>query len=147
MSNEEKKKLKQKERNRKYYLENREAMLKKSQRVYKKNAYVVCERAKKWAKKNPLKYRLSTLLTGIKGRCNRKKHLSYKSYGKKGIKCHLTFKDIMFLWNRDNASNLRKPSVDRIDNAGNYSIPNCRFIELSTNIKRRYHTDKSLGLI
>ena len=133
-------------RSKKYYQENREAFLKKSHRNYLKNSKIVCERARMWATKNPLKKRLSTLLTAIRARCNRKKHVAYKYYGNMGIKCYVNFKDMLYLWKRDNASQLARPSIDRINNNGPYSISNCRFIELSKNIKRRFYSDKFLSL-
>lgn len=45
-----------------------------------------------------------------------------------------------WLWVRDNAFDLIKPSLDRINSKENYSYDNCRFIELSKNIGR-YHLE------
>ncbi len=53
-----------------------------------------------------------------------------KSYYKKGIKNFLNTEDIKLLWFRDKAYLLDKPSVDRKDNKGNYTLENCQFIEL-----------------
>ena len=127
----------QRKRAKKFYEENKIAFLAKSRRNYIKNSSVVCKRAKMWAKNNPVKYRLSMILTGIKGRCKNPKHIAYKYYGKRGIKCFLKFKDMVYLWNRDKAFELKKPSIDRINNDGNYELSNCRYIELSENIRKK----------
>ena len=39
------------------------------------------------------------------------------------------------LWLRDEAANMKKPSIDRKDKDGHYVFGNCRFIELSNNSK------------
>lgn len=74
----------------------------------------------------------------IKARCAIKdpSHKHYRSYFLKGIKCFISLDDVKYLWFRDNASKLKKPSIDRIDADGHYEIPNCRFIELSENSRR-----------
>lgn len=59
-----------------------------------------------------------------------------QKYWKKGICYLLTLEDIKFLWIRDNANSLRRPSIDRIDPSGNYTLENTRFIELSENVRR-----------
>ena len=71
-----------------------------------------------------------------KERCNDKNSNIYHRYGGRGIKFLLTREEIRDLWFRDKAHNLKKPSIDRIDNDGDYEYNNCRFIELSENIKR-----------
>ena len=71
-----------------------------------------------------------------KTRCNNKNHINYKNYGGRGIKCLLTKEDIKYLWFRDKAYLLKRPSIDRKNNNGNYTLKNCRFIELSKNISR-----------
>lgn len=57
-------------------------------------------------------------------------------YTQRGIHCRLTMEGIKRLWYRDKGWLLKRPSVDRIDNAKGYSFGNCRFIELIDNIKK-----------
>lgn len=89
-------------------------------------------RYKRYAEKHPMRL----LLKSIKQRCNNKSHTSYKNYGAKGIKCLITEEDLIFLWDRDNGYLLKRPSIDRVDSKGDYRLDNCRFIELSDNVKR-----------
>ena len=71
-----------------------------------------------------------------KDRCENQKNKAFKSYGSRGIKFLLTPEQIRELWIRDRASELKKPSIDRIDNNGNYCVENCRFIEHEENVLR-----------
>lgn len=80
--------------------------------------------------------RMSRRLATIKKRCNNPNANSYSYYGGKGIKTFLTLDDIKFLWERDNADSMDRPSIDRIDSDGDYAVENCRFIEMSENIRR-----------
>ena len=41
------------------------------------------------------------------------------------------------MWFRDNAYNMKKPTIHREDNNGNYTIENCRYLEFSEH--SRYH--------
>jgi hypothetical protein len=73
---------------------------------------------------------------GTRQRCNNPKNEAYKYYGGRGIKSFLTEKEVEFLWHRDSAINMTKPSIDRINNNGNYELNNCCFIELEINVKK-----------
>lgn len=99
---------------------------------------------RKWGKQNRLKrnsYHCKRrklapwihLLVDIKTRCNNPKNKKFYRYGGRGIKCLLTSEEIKSLWFRDRAYELIMPSIDRLENDGNYEFSNCRFIERSEN--------------
>ena len=85
-------------------------------------------------KKYPLKRRLSTL----KHRCNNPNASDYKYYGGKGIKCLLSLEELKFIWARDLGDLMYRPTVDRIDSNGNYTLDNCRILEHVDNVKRSH---------
>jgi hypothetical protein len=87
---------------------------------------------KKYKESHPWAVRLS----GIRQRCSNPRHTVYRYYGGRGIKCFLTIEEIRFLWHRDGADTMKRPSIDRIDSNGNYELSNCRFIEHVENCKR-----------
>ena len=118
-----------------YYRAHREAVLAKSRRNYWKSKDVVCLRAIAWRRANPQAYRLSTVLNGARARCRRPSHTAYRFYGGRGIQCELTMEDMRFLWARDQADTMKRPSLDRIHNDHGYTRQNCRFIELTQNIQ------------
>ena len=66
----------------------------------------------------------------IEKRCKERKY-----YADKGIKNFLTVKDLGRLWKRDRAFRMKRPSIDRINSNGHYEIGNCRYLELSENIR------------
>lgn len=82
-------------------------------------------------------------------RCNpNTKNAGYrKYYVNAGIKIRITSDEVKALWFRDNAALMRRPSLDRIYIAGNYSIGNCRFMEQSDNSSRRFNPDAGLVAI
>lgn len=71
-------------------------------------------------------------------RCNEVYHRSYYRYGALGIKLLMKPNDFKYLWFRDKAYLMKAPSIDRINPNENYTLDNCRFIELSENVRRRY---------
>ncbi|MFO7969954.1 MAG: hypothetical protein R6U15_07605, partial [Candidatus Izemoplasmatales bacterium] len=74
---------------------------------------------------------------GAMDTCNNPNNSHYKSYGGRGIKFKLSQDEIRELWFRDKAYLLECPSIDRIDNDGNYEYSNCQFIERDENTKKR----------
>ena len=81
-------------------------------------------------------------LNDIKQRCENPKNPAYKYYGGRGIQNLITEEELKFLWFRDKAFELKRPSIDRINSDGNYEISNCRYIELSENSKRVDNSSK-----
>jgi len=75
------------------------------------------------------------ILYGVRQRCDNPKATGYSSYGERGIKNFLQLKDIKFLWFRDKAFEMKRPSIDRINPDGNYEVSNCRFKEYEQNVK------------
>jgi hypothetical protein len=73
------------------------------------------------------------ILYGIRQRCANPKASGYKFYGERGIQCLISEEEVRFLWFRDEAHLLKKPSIHRINNDGNYCVENCRFIEQNQN--------------
>ena len=72
----------------------------------------------------------------IQKRCNLpSSHRNYRFYGGRGVKNLLTVKDLKFLWKRDHADKLKRPSIDRIDPMKGYTIENCRYIEFKQNCR------------
>lgn len=90
------------------------------------------EQQNRYIKKNPWYVSFSC----IRGRTQCKTHKAFPNYGGRGIKCLITCEEVKTIWYRDGADNMTKPSIDRIDNNGDYTFANCRFIELSDNIRR-----------
>lgn len=92
-----------------------------------------CEKFKSQQRLMYKRYPYKRTLVDIKQRCNNPNNKDYKYYGRRGIKCKITINELKKLWFRDKAYNMKRPSIDRIDNDGNYSYANCRYIEQSEN--------------
>ncbi len=73
---------------------------------------------------------LKTLLS-IRNRLNPK-----RTYASLGVKNLLSAEDLKFMWHRDKAYEMKKPSIDRVDGFGHYVLSNCRYIELKENLNR-----------
>lgn len=99
----------------------------------KKKTRISYQLIKNKVKELRIKYPERYILYDIKTRCNNKNCKAYKNYGGRGIKCLITEKEIKQLMIRDNYWSLKRPSIDRINNNGNYTYDNCRFIEMSEN--------------
>lgn len=130
-----------------YAKKNKEKLKQKRQENYKNNKTKIMKINSKWAKANPKKVkeiqkrciqkirktRPWTLFWWYaRRRCNNHKNKLY--YGR-GIKCFLTLVEIENLWKRDRAYLLKNPSLDRKHPDKHYTFDNCRFIELINNQK------------
>lgn len=79
----------------------------------------------------PLRLKLQRILANVKY-C--RAHAHRERYAGRGIKCRITHDDLLFIWDRDGAEQMARPSIDRIDNDGHYERGNIRFRELYDNI-------------
>lgn len=113
--------------NQKIYYNKHKKYLSKKSKIYRKN----------FRKLNPW----YGSYVSAKERCNNPNNKDYKNYGGRGIKFLLTKEDYKNIWNRDKGWLLKQPSIDRINNDGNYEFNNCQFIEKKINsLKRRMFT-------
>ena len=69
-------------------------------------------------------------------RCNNPNNTKYKYYGGRGIKFLLTKEDVEHLYFRDCGFMMDRPSIDKIENDEDYTLGNCRFIEMGANTAR-----------
>lgn len=76
-------------------------------------------------------------LRSIKSRCRNLNNKSYKYYGGRGIKCLINATELKALWFRDKASDMKCPSIGRIDNSRDYCYDNCQYEELGANVAER----------
>src|SRR5215472_9946293 len=81
--------------------------------------------------------RIARAFYNARARCINPSTNRFHRYGGRGIKILITLDQIRQLWDRDKASTMKRPSLDRINNDEDYTFENCRFIEFSTNISRR----------
>lgn len=87
----------------------------------------------RWEKKNKLKRPWYNSYMNAKQRCNNPNNFNYPWYGGRGISFSLSYSDCEYLWKRDKAELLSAPTLDRIDNDGDYERENCQFIENKDN--------------
>jgi len=119
--------------NKEYYQEHRDFLIAQARAWQLKNKDKKRQYDKNYRKNN----RWANHFDRIKQRCNNPNNNSYKNYGGRGIKCLITLEEIKRLWFRDKAYLLKQPSIDRIDNDGDYTYENCRFIERNENKPHR----------
>lgn len=73
------------------------------------------------------------IASNAKTRCNNPNYYDFALYGGRGIKYLLTNSELESLWSRDGASQMKRPSIDRINPDGNYEFGNCRYVEMVEN--------------
>ncbi|KKU23320.1 MAG: hypothetical protein UX36_C0006G0016 [Microgenomates group bacterium GW2011_GWC1_46_15] len=68
------------------------------------------------------------------------KHHNSAKYCRRGIRkslrYELTTDQVKFIWFRDKAMNMTRPSIDRKNQLDHYTFKNVRFLELAENISR-----------
>jgi hypothetical protein len=74
-------------------------------------------------------------LKEVMKRCTNPKSIGYKYYGGRGILCLLTADELKFLWERDKAFEMKRPSIHRLNKDGNYCLENCVIIEWEEHLK------------
>lgn len=146
-----------------YYIKNKEEILQKNKEYRVENQYKIKESRKKYYDKNRGKialqckksYQLTIkpkrlknpeicLLKSINDRCYNKNCKGYQYYG--DIENYLTLDDIRFLMKRDNYWSIKRPSIERKNSKGDYTLENCEFIDRGENTARRNreHCSKSM---
>lgn len=111
------------------------------QQVHRKKYYLEnTSREAQTSKLYKSKHPWHNTYTCIISRCTNTNNESYPRYGGKGIKCLITVHELKELWIRDNACDMERPSIDRIDPDKDYNKENCRYIELTENIRRKFET-------
>lgn len=106
---------------------------KKAKLFYLKHKERIDKEHRNYSQKRRSSFPWFNILSDIKQRCNNPKNEAYKYYGGRGIKCLITEEEIKKLWFRDKAYEMKRPSIDRENNEGDYIYDNCRFIEQSKN--------------
>ena len=100
---------------------------------YEQNKKYIYEQKKLYNKFNPWKKAFGHL----KDRCNNPNDISYPFYGLRDIQCLITEEEIRTIMIRDHYWDMQVPSIDRIENDGNYIFENCRCVEKGLNIAER----------
>lgn len=113
---------------RKLYPKKMKAQRRKSYLKYK-------DKYKEYAKKYRSTHKWIVTLEKIRFRVKDKDPKIRKYYYDKKVKNYLTKESIKYLWDRDKANRMRRPSIHRIDNDGDYSIKNCEYLEFSDHMK------------
>lgn len=82
-----------------------------------------------WRKRNPW----ARYVEFARRRCTDPDAKAWPSHGAKGIKVFLTARDAKYLWFRDKAHDMVKPSLDRKESDKHYCLHNARFLEFGIN--------------
>ena len=93
--------------------------------IYKKTRRLFFKKNKPWLiVLQNIRCRLTSSKSKIGSISKYKKNKTYRL-----IKNYLTEKDLKFLWFRDKAFKMRKPSIHRKNNKKHYTLRNCEFLE------------------
>ena len=96
-----------------------------------------CQKYKNRPKTHGLsEHKIYNVWRGMISRCNWPKHISYKNYGGRGISvCKRWLKFENFL--SDMGIPKGKMDIDRINNDGNYTAKNCRWVSRKQNSRKK----------
>ena len=108
-----------------YRIDHKEEIKRKKSEYYNINKKLINQQTKNRQMMFPWKETLSS----IKQRCENKNNHKYIDYGGRGIKCVITAEELKILWFRDRAYEMEIPSIDRINNDGDYTFDNCQYLE------------------
>jgi len=101
---------------------------------------------------NDLEYRCRRLLNCVRARClSGKGRNDWEWYGGKNLEVTVAVQDIMATWQRDGATQMTRPDLDRKESHIGYTPDNIQFIEHADNLrkmiatrrKRRWHRKPS----
>jgi hypothetical protein len=81
----------------------------------------------------------------MKDRCDNLKNKSYKRYGGRGIKYATEWSNFMNFYNDNIVSYKKGLTLDRVNNDGNYSKENCRWVNQKVQSNNRNNTIKYNG--
>lgn len=118
-----------------WYLRNRDRIT-QNMKIFRRENKKLFQRKYQLKKQ---KYPWKRFHCNLKQRCTNPHNNRYYCYGGRGIKCLITIEEVKYLWFRDKAYEMKRPSIDRINNDGNYELSNCRFIDnlLNTSLGHR----------
>lgn len=115
------------EAGRKWYKKHRIEVLKKcvlrDKRYREKYPEKILKRNRSYRKKNPWMKTLFSIYKRVRGKEAKRRYFD------RGIKNFLTPEDLKRLWFKDKAYRMKKPSIHRKDNDGDYKLSNCEYIE------------------
>ena len=139
--------LKNKEYFRKWRKNNKEKCRAAVQSWKDRNKDYSIAQTKLWVKNHPWARHHSA----AKNRCLNPRNYKYERYGGRGIKFRLSMNETIMLWERDSASQMKSPSIDRKNNDGDYEYSNCQFLEMGEHTRKtwlgRHHSEKSKKLM
>lgn len=112
-----------------------------ARRWYSKNRTRVNEYRKEYIQRRYVASPWLRTYDGILTRLRQARRGKHRQLCYVGIKMFMTREDLKFLWFRDNAAAMNSPSIDRKDGKGDYTLANCRYLEMKENrrlVKRVY---------